>query len=120
MEMMVRPRTASNLTVSVPTADGLGGEPMPMGIVPDDQALLEQALQQALACDVILLSGGTSKGEGDLSYRVVGRLGSPGIVAHGVALKPGKLEKHCELSEVCVRRNGQNVKLYRLVHPMQG
>src|SRR5262249_6724725 len=39
---------------------------------------------------VVLLSGGTSKGEGDLSYRVVGELGKPGIVAHGVALKPGK------------------------------
>jgi molybdopterin molybdotransferase/putative molybdopterin biosynthesis protein len=37
-----------------------------------------------------LFSGGTSKGAGDLSYRVVGRLQDPGIVAHGVALKPGK------------------------------
>jgi putative molybdopterin biosynthesis protein len=39
---------------------------------------------------VVLLSGGTSKGEGDLSYRVVAELGPPGIIAHGVALKPGK------------------------------
>jgi putative molybdopterin biosynthesis protein len=38
----------------------------------------------------VLLSGGTSKGAGDLSYRVVGELTDPGIVAHGVALKPGK------------------------------
>jgi putative molybdopterin biosynthesis protein len=38
----------------------------------------------------VLMSGGTSKGEGDVSYRVVGSLGPPGIVAHGVALKPGK------------------------------
>src|SRR5260370_38948522 len=45
---------------------------------------------EALAYDVVLLSGGTSKGEGDISYRVVADLGSPGIVAHGVALKPGK------------------------------
>jgi putative molybdopterin biosynthesis protein len=36
------------------------------------------------------LSGGTSKGQGDLSYRIVSELGDPGIVAHGVALKPGK------------------------------
>jgi putative molybdopterin biosynthesis protein len=39
---------------------------------------------------VVLLSGGTSKGTGDLSYRVVDEFGPPGIVAHGVALKPGK------------------------------
>ena len=36
------------------------------------------------------LSGGTSKGAGDVSYRVVAELDDPGIVAHGVALKPGK------------------------------
>ena len=38
----------------------------------------------------MLLSGGTSKGAGDVSYRVVAELTDPGIVAHGVALKPGK------------------------------
>jgi putative molybdopterin biosynthesis protein len=38
----------------------------------------------------VLLSGGTSKGAGDLSHRVVSRLGPPGILVHGVALKPGK------------------------------
>ena len=38
----------------------------------------------------MLLSGGTSKGAGDVSYRVVAELSDPGIVAHGVALKPGK------------------------------
>ena len=42
------------------------------------------------ACDVVLLSGGTSKGQGDLSYRVVSELTDPGIVAHGMAFKPGK------------------------------
>jgi putative molybdopterin biosynthesis protein len=80
----------SNATVLADAVRELGGEPLPMGIVPDNQVQLERALREALACDVVILSGGTSKGEGDLSYRVVGRLGSPGIVAHGVALKPGK------------------------------
>lgn len=41
-------------------------------------------------CDMVILSGGTSKSAGDLTYRVVARLGEPGIIAHGVALKPGK------------------------------
>jgi putative molybdopterin biosynthesis protein len=39
---------------------------------------------------MVVLSGGTSKGAGDLSHRVVSRLGNPGILVHGVALKPGK------------------------------
>ena len=68
-----------------------GGEPLGRGIVPDDETRLAEALDRALAeADAILLSGGTSKGAGDLSYRVVSRLADPGIVAHGVALKPGK------------------------------
>ena len=47
--------------------------------------------RKALAeCDMVVLSGGTSKGAGDLTAEIVGRLGKPGIVAHGVALKPGK------------------------------
>jgi putative molybdopterin biosynthesis protein len=39
---------------------------------------------------MVLLSGGTSKGAGDLSHRVVSTLGKPGVIVHGVALKPGK------------------------------
>ena len=68
-----------------------GGEALRLGIVPDDEAQLEAALRAAFAqADAIFLSGGTSKGAGDLTYRLVGRLGAPGIIAHGVALKPGK------------------------------
>ena len=60
------------------------------GIVGDDERELSEALDRALAtADLVVLCGGTSKGAGDLSYRVLsGR--SPGIVVHGVALKPGK------------------------------
>ena len=69
----------------------MGGEPVRLGIVPDDAATLRQRLRHALElADIVLLSGGTSKGAGDVSYRVVGELLDPGIVAHGVALKPGK------------------------------
>jgi putative molybdopterin biosynthesis protein len=68
----------------------LGCEPVPLGIVPDDLAQLRDVLRKALAYDAIPFSGGTSKGAGDVSYRAVAELGSPGIVAHGVALKPGK------------------------------
>jgi putative molybdopterin biosynthesis protein len=67
-----------------------GGEPHFLGICRDDEAELEATLRQALAYDLIVLSGGTSKGAGDLSYRVIERLGPPGILVHGVALRPGK------------------------------
>ncbi|HYS47774.1 MAG TPA: molybdopterin biosynthesis protein, partial [Xanthobacteraceae bacterium] len=68
-----------------------GGEPVRLGAVADDETMLESALRRALEdCDMVVLSGGTSKGAGDLSHRVVARLGAPGILVHGVALKPGK------------------------------
>jgi putative molybdopterin biosynthesis protein len=68
-----------------------GGEAVAFGAVPDDEAALERAMRQALdSCDMVVLSGGTSKGAGDLSHRVVSRLGRSGILVHGVALKPGK------------------------------
>src|SRR5262245_22068510 len=68
-----------------------GGEPLSFGAFPDDAATLEKTIREALAAgDMVVLSGGTSKGAGDLSHRVVSQLGKPGILVHGVALKPGK------------------------------
>ncbi len=80
----------SNSQILVDAVRELGGDPLPLPIVPDDLTQLQAALARALQiADVILLSGGTSKGAGDLSYQVVGQL-RPGILVHGVALKPGK------------------------------
>ncbi|MBW2279329.1 MAG: molybdopterin biosynthesis protein [Deltaproteobacteria bacterium] len=68
----------------------LGGDPVFMGVFRDDEAALREATARALEQgDLVLLSGGTSKGEGDLNYRVVADL-DPGTIVHGVALKPGK------------------------------
>lgn len=68
-----------------------GGEAHFLGAFPDDEDKLEAVMRKALeTSDMLILSGGTSKGEGDVSHRIVARLGKPGIVAHGVALKPGK------------------------------
>jgi putative molybdopterin biosynthesis protein len=68
----------------------IGGEPEFLGAFRDDVAAVRGALAKALArADVVLLSGGTSKGEGDLNQQVVSEL-DPGVIVHGVALKPGK------------------------------
>jgi len=80
----------SNAAIIGAAVAELGGEPVQLGVVRDDEQALAAALTAALEHDMVLLSGGTSKGAGDLSYRVASRLGDPGIVAHGVALKPGK------------------------------
>jgi len=81
----------SNARILADAVRELGGEPVPLGIVHDDLAKLRASLAEAVRqAEVVLLSGGTSKGEGDMSYRAVRELTEPGIVAHGVALKPGK------------------------------
>ncbi|WP_208507587.1 molybdopterin biosynthesis protein [Variovorax paradoxus] len=80
----------SNAAIIGAAVEELGGLPVRLGVIPDDEAALSAALARGLACDAVVFSGGTSKGEGDLSYRVVAALGDPGVVAHGVALKPGK------------------------------
>jgi putative molybdopterin biosynthesis protein len=81
----------SNSATIAAAVSEAGGEPITFGVLPDDAAILEKTVREALAVsDMVVLSGGTSKGAGDLSHRVVSRLGKPGILVHGVALKPGK------------------------------
>ncbi len=68
-----------------------GGAAINYGAVGDDEAALAKTVREAHAeCDMVILSGGTSKSAGDLTYRIIAKLGKPGILAHGVALKPGK------------------------------
>jgi putative molybdopterin biosynthesis protein len=74
------------LADAVREAGGLAEE---RGIVRDDERALGAALEEALrGADLVLFSGGTSKGAGDRSYRILGQRGE--ILVHGVALKPGK------------------------------
>jgi len=67
----------------------LGVEVIDMGVVRDDPALLEQALQDAAACaDVILTSGGVSVGEADYMKQLLNELGQ--VVFWKIAMKPGR------------------------------
>ena len=80
----------SNAAIIGAAVQELGCEPVHLGVIPDDETALANALERGLDSDVVIFSGGTSKGAGDLSYRMVSGFSDPGIVAHGVALKPGK------------------------------
>jgi putative molybdopterin biosynthesis protein len=81
----------SNAAILAAAVEEAGGIPCPLGIGADDDAVLIRLVGEGLdSCDMVVLSGGTSKGAGDLCYRAVARFGDPGIVVHGVALKPGK------------------------------
>ena len=59
------------------------------GIVIDDEALLREKVEKAVAeCDAVLLSGGSSVGVKDAACRIIESMGS--VLLHGIAIKPGK------------------------------
>lgn len=81
----------SNGAITAAAVAENGGVAVPFGIIRDDETALARAVASALeSCDLVVMSGGTSKGAGDVSHRILSALGAPGIVVHGVALKPGK------------------------------
>jgi len=69
----------------------LGAEPVALGVVGDDEVEMEEVIGRAeREYDMVVVSGGTSAGLGDLVYRVFSKLGPPGIIVHGLKVKPGK------------------------------
>ncbi len=68
-----------------------GGVPAPRGILRDDAATLEKEARQALAeADIVVISSGSSVSTRDMTAAVIASLGQPGVLVHGVSLRPGK------------------------------
>ncbi|MBN1357739.1 molybdopterin molybdotransferase MoeA [Candidatus Bathyarchaeota archaeon] len=67
----------------------LGAEPVDLGIAKDDLAEIAEKLKTGLRdCDAVITTGGTSVGGLDLVPDVVNNSGKPGVVVHGLALRP--------------------------------
>ncbi len=67
-----------------------GATGVDLGLVGDDPEKIREKLKSALEnCDLVLTTGGTSVGVSDLVPDVVNSLGHPGILVHGVAMRPG-------------------------------
>ncbi len=80
-----------NATTVAATVEAAGGEALPRGIVPDDAAELARRAGAALdEADALVISAGSSVSHRDITAEVVARLGAPGILAHGIAIRPGK------------------------------
>lgn len=67
----------------------LGAEPLDLGIAKDDlkeiSAKIREGLEQA---DVVITTGGTSVGYPDLVPMAVNQIGTPGVIVHGMAMRP--------------------------------
>ena len=69
----------------------VGGIPVPGGIIPDDRELLLAAAGKALdEADALIISAGSSVSTRDLTAQVINALGKPGVLVHGIAIRPGK------------------------------
>ncbi len=92
-------RDANGFSISA-LVRAAGAIPIPFDIVPDDAGMLRAAVADALEkADVVVLSGGSSVGMRDLIVEVVGALPGAEVLAHGVAIRPGKpalLARHGE------------------------
>jgi molybdopterin molybdotransferase len=68
-----------------------GGVPVKKGIIPDDYARLRETLEAAIKDSaLVLMTGGSSVGTADLTAKVINDAGQPGVLVHGVSVKPGK------------------------------
>ena len=83
-------RDLNTHTVSALVAQA-GGIACPIGIFKDEYELQLSAATNAMQdCDIIVFSAGSSVSNRDLTVKVFEKLGEPGILAHGIAIKPGK------------------------------
>ncbi len=68
-----------------------GGVPLRYGIVPDREDALRAVAGKALAeCQAVVITAGSSASTRDLTAKVINDLGKPGVLVHGVNVRPGK------------------------------
>jgi molybdopterin molybdotransferase len=69
----------------------VGGTPLNYPIAPDTEAALDAVVQQAYReSDIVVITAGSSVSYRDLTAGAIGKLGKPGVLVHGVAIRPGK------------------------------
>lgn len=72
-------------------AQRAGARPVRYGIIPDNRDALEAAARRAVQeCDIVVFSAGSSVSYRDMTADVINTLGAPGVLVHGVSVKPGK------------------------------
>jgi molybdopterin molybdotransferase len=67
----------------------LGAETVDLGIAKDDfHDILEKLKKGLKMADGVITTGGTSVGASDLVPEAVDKIGKPGVIVHGVAMRP--------------------------------
>ena len=80
-----------NTTTLRALVQSAGGIPISYGILPDQPQVLAQAARRAIQeCDIVVFTAGSSASTRDLTAEIVNGLGKPGVLVHGVNVRPGK------------------------------
>lgn len=80
-----------NSSLVVGLVRSMGFEARFLGIIADDADILAANLAAAMEqYDAVIMSGGSSAGSYDYTARAMQKVGSPGVIAHGLSIKPGK------------------------------
>jgi len=66
-----------------------GGEAVDLGICKDDKNAINSKIRLSLLYDMVVISGGSSVGELDFVPEILSDLDKPGLLVHGIAMKPG-------------------------------
>jgi molybdopterin molybdotransferase len=83
-------RDINSFTLSA-LIEQVGGIPVLYGIIPDDFEKLKLVVNKAyLENDIVVITAGSSASVRDLTSDVVAELGNPGVIVHGINIKPGK------------------------------
>ena len=78
-----------NRPVLMAMVEDSGGMPVDLGIARDDAEQISRKLKQGLrSTDLVLVTAGTSVGKGDLVPDIINALGKPGMLVHGIAMRP--------------------------------
>ena len=69
----------------------VGGEAVHYGIIPDSHDTMFETASKAFSeCDVVVITAGSSVSVRDLTATIINELGEPGVIVHGVNIRPGK------------------------------
>ncbi|MBS7632551.1 molybdopterin molybdotransferase MoeA [Candidatus Bathyarchaeota archaeon] len=79
----------SNRTALSALCSELGSEPLDFGIAKDNVEEISKKIRTAIKkADIVITTGGTSTGASDLVPEAVNRNGKPGVIVHGIAMRP--------------------------------
>lgn len=108
-------RDINSYTISTALME-LGCDVKKIGIVVDDLPLLESKIADAVAtCDMVIVSGGSSVGVKDATFKVYDKLGE--VLFHGIAIKPGKPTILANISgKPCFGLPGHPLAAYYIFH----